>query len=223
MSALGFLVAAPAVDLVRSYVTRLDFADWTQVSGFFKQMEATAIERLVEAGARREEIHFSRRGEMRHIGQGFEISVPLPDGPLSGTLLDGVRESFFRKYEELFGRRIDGVGIEALTWRLHASAPESEVALSFAGQKADTGERIKGERQVFFPETGYTPCPVYNRYALEPGDNFRGPAVVEERESTTVIGCDANVHVDHFLNLVIDIDQPIVATTRAEMNDALSG
>ena len=208
MSALGFLVAAPAVDLVRSYVTRLEAADWSLVNSFFAEMETTAIERLVEAGARREAIRFERRAEMRHVGQGFEINVPLPDSTLNAETLDSVHALFFTKYEELFGRRIEGVGIEALTWRLHASAPQSEVTLSFAGQKADTGKRIKGERKVYFPETGYRPCPVYNRYALRPGDTFRGPAVVEERESTTVIGPASIVQVDEFLNLVIDIDQP---------------
>lgn len=206
MSALGFLVAAPAVDLVRSYVTRLAVADWSLVNLFFAEMEAAAVARLIEAGARREEIRFERRAEMRHVGQGFEINVPLPDGALDAGALDRVR--FFAKYEELFGRRIEGVGIEALTWRLHAASPKSAVTLSFAGQKADSGKRIKGERQVFFPETRYAVCPVYNRYALRPDDSFRGPAVVEERESTTVIGPDATVRVDRFLNLVIDIDQP---------------
>jgi N-methylhydantoinase A len=207
MSALGFLVAAPAVDLVRSYVTRLELADWSQVEALFADMETTAFERLVEAGARREDIHFMRRAEMRHVGQGFEIAVPLPDGGVDIGSLDQVRALFFQKYEELFGRRIEGVGIEVLTWRLHASAPQSDVTLSFAGQKSDTCPRIKGDRQVFFPETGYAPCSVYNRYALRPGDSFRGPAVVEERESTTVIGPGSTVQVDQFLNLIIDIEQ----------------
>ncbi|MBV9785072.1 MAG: hydantoinase/oxoprolinase family protein [Acidisphaera sp.] len=222
-SALGFLVAAPAVDLVRSYVARLEVADWAQVDGFFTDMEATAVERLVEAGARKEEIRFERRAEMRHVGQGFEITVPLPDGPLRASSLDQVRAQFFETYEKLFGRRIEGIGIEALTWRLHAAAPQSDVTLRFAGQKADTGQRIKGERQVFFPETGYAPCPVYNRYALKPGDGFRGPAVVEERESTTIVGPDSTVHVDRFLNLVIDIDQSTVAVADTEVHHAHNG
>lgn len=213
MSALGFLVAAPSVDLVRSYVTRLENADWDRIGELFAEMEAAATERLVEAGAAAAEIRFARRAEMRHVGQGFEITVPLPHGPLGNGTAEAVRAAFFAKYEELFGRRIEGVGIEALTWRLQAGTAQSEVTLSFAGQKADRGERVKGERLVHFPETGYAPCRVYNRYALAPGDNFRGPAVVEERESTTVIGPDATVSVDRFLNLVIDIDPaaPIVA------------
>ena len=216
MSALGFLVAAPAVDLVRSYVTRLDIANWAMVNTFFDDMTTAATARLVEAGAQANEISFTRRAEMRHIGQGFEITVPLPDGVLDAGSLSAVRDLFYEKYEELFGRRVEGVGIEILTWRLHATAPKSEVALSFAGQKADKGERIKGQRRVFFPETGYVQCNIYNRYALTPGFKFQGPAVVEERESTTVIGPDASVHVDQFLNLVIDIDYPTVAAPDAE-------
>ena len=67
---------------------------------------------------------------------------------------------------------------------------------------------ICGERYVFFPETGFAPCKIYNRYALKPGDRFRGPAVIEERESTAVAGPDTTVSVDEHLNLIIDIDPP---------------
>ncbi len=61
---------------------------------------------------------------------------------------------------------------------------------------------------MFFPETGFAPCKIYNRYALKPGDSFRGPAVIEERESTAVAGPDTTVSVDEHLNLIIDIDPP---------------
>jgi N-methylhydantoinase A/oxoprolinase/acetone carboxylase beta subunit len=65
-------------------------------------------------------------------------------------------------------------------------------------------ERLLGE--VYFLDTGFLPCPVYDRYALHVGETFRGPAVIEERESTTVVGPDAQVIVDKYLNLIIDID-----------------
>jgi N-methylhydantoinase A len=60
---------------------------------------------------------------------------------------------------------------------------------------------------VYFPETGFAPCAVYNRYSLKPGMVVEGPAVVEERESTTVIGPRARGTVDRYLNLVIDLDE----------------
>ena len=84
----------------------------------------------------------------------------------------------------------------------------SEVALNFAGP-GDAGDvsrqPLKGRRSVHFPETGYIDCRVYDRYSLRPGDRIEGPAVVEERESTIVIGPDACATIDSFRSVVIDI------------------
>jgi N-methylhydantoinase A len=88
---------------------------------------------------------------------------------------------------------------------MSASGPTPNVVLNFEGQRLDTGPAEKGERQVYFPETGFAPCKVYNRYALSPGSEFRGPAVVEERESTVVAGPDTTLSIDGHLNLIIDI------------------
>jgi N-methylhydantoinase A len=61
-------------------------------------------------------------------------------------------------------------------------------------------------RPAYFPETrGFVDCPVYDRYALRPGDAITGPAVVEERESTTVVCPGDAMHVDDRLNLVLDL------------------
>ena len=62
----------------------------------------------------------------------------------------------------------------------------------------------KGERQAFFPELGqYVSTPVYRRYALSPGDEFEGPAIVEERESTLIVGPQASVTVDDYGSLIV--------------------
>ena len=145
---------------------------------------------------------------MRYSGQGFEIDVPVPDGDLDTPSAEIMRQSFLDKYQELFGRQIGDLPIEALTWRIYASGPTPNVELNFAGQQVDENPAVKGERQVYFPETGYRSCKIYNRYALKAGDNFRGPAVIEERESTAVAGPDTRISIDKYLNLIIDIDSP---------------
>lgn len=100
---------------------------------------------------------------------------------------------------------VTDVPIEALSWRVSATAPVPNVCLEFAGQPTAGRDPLKGSRHVYFPELGFAPCPVYDRYALTRGTKLRGPAVVEERESTTVVGPDARLTVDEHLNLVIDI------------------
>ena len=208
LSALGFLVAAPGTDSVRSYVSRLENLDWDRLNRLFREMEEEAMAQIVEAGADPATVIMRRRADMRYSGQGFEIDVPVPDGEMDGSAADVMRQSFLDKYQELFGRQIDDLPIEALTWRIYASGPTPNVELNFAGQQIDEEPSDKGERQVYFPETGYATCKIYNRYALKPGDIFRGPAVIEERESTAVAGPDTTVSIDKYLNLVIDIDPP---------------
>ena len=204
-SALGFLVAAPAIDFVRSYVSRLENLDWDHLNGLFAEMEEEARAMLTDAGARPDEITMTRSADMRHIGQGFEISVPIPGGSLGGDSLESVRESFFDSYHALFERTVRDVPIEAMSWRLAASAPVPNITLDFSGQTAGAEEKLKGSRSIYFPETGFTDCAVYDRYALRPGDALEGPAVIEERESTTVIGPGGKVSVDQYLSLICDL------------------
>ena len=204
-SALGFLIAAPATDRVHSHVSRVEDVSAQAVNAFYDAMVREAIEALVEAGGDAETIAVERRVEMRYVGQGFEIDVAVPDGVLGADLGEVLHEGFLDRYDELFGRRITGVPVETVTWRMSASGPTPNVVLNFEGQRLDTGPAEKGERQVYFPETGFAPCKVYNRYALSPGSEFRGPAVVEERESTVVAGPDTTLSIDGHLNLIIDI------------------
>ncbi len=204
-SALGLLIAAPATDLVRSYVSRLERVHWEHVRGLFAEMEVEARALLLEAGADEAEITIGRAADMRYVGQGFEVTVSLPAGPLGSGQLPEIREVFLATYQALFGRSVRDVPIEALSWRVSATAPVPNVRLEFAGQPTARRDSLKGTRDVYFPEVGFAPCPVYDRYALTRGVELRGPAVVEERESTTVVGPDARLTVDEHLNLVIDI------------------
>ena len=199
-SALGFLVAAPAIDLVRSGVRRLSSVDWSEVARHYAEMEAESRTLLVETGAAEGDVAFRRSADMRYVGQGFDIAVPLPE-----TLTpESVERAFLDAYERLFDRRIEGLPIEVLSWRLAASASRPAVPATLGASIG--GEAKKGERDVWFAQTGRKPCAVYDRYRLQPGVTLRGPAVVEERESTTVIGPDCDFGLDAHGNLVIDID-----------------
>ena len=206
-SSLGFLIAAPATDRVHSHVSRVEAVSTHAVNTFYDAMAKDATEALVEAGGTAETITIERRVEMRYVGQGFEIDVAVPEGVLGPDLGMVLHERFLERYDELFGRRITGVPVETVTWRMSASGPTPNITLNFEGQRIDTGAAEKGERQVYFPETGFAPCKVYNRYGLAAGTEFRGPAVVEERESTVVAGPDTTLSIDGNLNLIIDIHQ----------------
>ncbi|HEY8291085.1 MAG TPA: hypothetical protein VIG44_01290, partial [Thermomicrobiales bacterium] len=80
--------------------------------------------------------------------------------------------------------------------------PEINLAAETVGA-SDAARAIKGKRTIYLSEHGgFAPVPVYDRYALTPGTSFPGPAVVEERESTTIIG-GGTVAVDTYRNLIV--------------------
>jgi N-methylhydantoinase A len=97
------------------------------------------------------------------------------------------------------------VPLEAITWRLDVSSPLPEIRLDGDEVAADEpGEARKGEREIYLPEgRGFRMVPVYDRYLLGPGGAFHGPAVVEERESTVIVGPEARVEIDGTRNLVV--------------------
>jgi N-methylhydantoinase A len=119
-------------------------------------------------------------------------------------------ETFEQVYRRLYERLATGNPVEALSWRMIVSAPRPNLPLerlsSIADGSATAGEAVKGERSIYLPEErGMRSVPVYDRYRLAPGATFAGPAVVEERESTVVLGPKAQASIDRFMTLVVDL------------------
>jgi N-methylhydantoinase A len=99
-----------------------------------------------------------------------------------------------------------GVPLEALNWRAVISGPPPNLTIA-SGLAAGvvTAPAPKKHRAAYFPEAGgYVDTPVYDRYRLDPGARLTGPAIVEERESTTVIGPGGLISVDAHRNLVAE-------------------
>ncbi|MBI3300565.1 MAG: hydantoinase/oxoprolinase family protein [Deltaproteobacteria bacterium] len=203
-SAFGMLTAPLAFDFVQSYVTSLSDLDFAVLERLYADMEARGRDLLAAAGVE-EEITLTRSADMRYLHQGFEIRVPLPPGRLTKDDLPALRRAFTEEYERLYKRLNPGVEIEVVNWRLVASGPQPQITLrppEAAGRSLAAVR--KGERPVYLPEhNGFVPCGVYDRYLLPVGATFSGPAIVEERECTAVIGPGAQASIDEEQNLVI--------------------
>jgi N-methylhydantoinase A len=159
---------------------------------------------LARSGVPATERRFSRQADLRYAGQGHEIRVDLPDGTLGPDALAGITTAFERVYKSLFGRTGPDVPLEGVSWRLLASGPRPDVKLR--ATRTEARDALKGQRLAYFPEAGeHRATPVYDRYVLGPGQELDGPAIVEERESTTIIGHAAHARVDEYLNLHIEL------------------
>jgi N-methylhydantoinase A len=146
---------------------------------------------------------------MRYIGQGHEVGVKLPDSKLGpddvGRISDGYRE----EYRRLYGREGPDVPLETITWRVEVAAPRPEIPKEKEkGESRSLDEARKGEREIYLPESdGFAAVTVYDRYKLDPGATFEGPAIVEEQESTVVVGPESAAEIDNARNLIVRWDR----------------
>ncbi len=212
LSTVGFLSAPLAFDFVRSHYGRLEAMDWKRVNGLFAEMEAEGRSRLhgaVPDGA----IRLWRSCDMRFRGQGHEVRVPLPGGNLNPKSAARLRAAFDAAYRRIYGQTPRGVPMEVLSWRLVVSGPRPPFRLpsdSRGGRDSRSSPRLskeglKAHRLAYFPEFGgYRSTPVYDRYALPPGQRIPGPAILEEREATLVVSPRATVAIDQNLNAVVE-------------------
>ena len=208
MSTVGFLTAPLSFDFVRSWATELDALDVARANDLLQEMEAEGRQLLLDSGVAEHEIVHERVVDMRYVGQGHEVAVPLPNGLLTAESADAIRARFEQVYEELYARKGPPVPVEVINWRLVSSGSKPDVRLEIVtkGAARSVAETVKGERLAYFPEIGrFTPTSIYDRYKMRPDMQFTGPAIVEERESTVIIGPAAQCRIDAQYNLVIDM------------------
>jgi N-methylhydantoinase A/oxoprolinase/acetone carboxylase beta subunit len=205
-SALGFFTAPRAFDLVRSHKIALDAADFNEIEKIFKDMEAEGLKTLQKSGTV-EDITFERSVDARFVGQGSETNIPVPESSFSHVKKDDVRRRFDEIYEKLYGRTYPDSPVEFINFKVRACLPERLLRLPRIEKKAGSlKDTIKGERQAYSGlAKDFIPYIVYDRYKLYPDAKFQGPAIIEERESTVIIGEDASISVDDFGFLWIDL------------------
>ena len=207
MSAVGFLTAPLSFDFVHSWPGRIDSLDWQEANALLGEMEAQGQALLEKSGVLPEQISHRRAVDIRYVGQGHEIQVPLPAGRLGSESVPAIINSFEKVYRRLYERLSQSVPVEIINWRIISSGPAPQVRLKVGRNEQMVAQTAqKGSRKAYFPELGgYHGIPIYNRYGLLPGTSFTGPAVVEERESTVIVGPDCCFHIDEQMNLIIEL------------------
>jgi N-methylhydantoinase A len=209
-STIGLLAAPLVFDYVRSAVMPLADIEWPIVEAMVAEMESNGTELLVQAGVDGAEVSMTIAADMRLTGQAHEITVDLGTfSPTEGA--EGqLRAAFDETYTALFGRQPPDVDAEVVSWRVRVAGPRPAFPIQ-APAGADlalsaSSDPIKGAREAYFPESGgFAETPVYDRYLLRPGMSLAGPAIIEERESTLVVGPGGRASIDDFLNVIVEL------------------
>ena len=222
-SAMGLITTAASFDFARSFVARLDRVVWSELQAVFDAMEAEGYAMLREANVDQNgpAMHFVRAMDLRHKGQGYELTVEIPQDLYQRGSVGELTAHFYDRYTEKYGHAHRSLPVELITCRASVVGPIPDVSIAMDVRGgAHASAVLKGRRPVYFPEArGYVETPIYDRYRLAAGTAVDGPLVVEERECTVIAGPSCHVRVDAqgnlFLNLVGNTME-VPARTRLE-------
>ena len=207
LSARGLLVSDLRHDYSLTQIGRLDAADGAAITAGYARLEAEAEHDLREDGVAASEAVLGRGIEMRYLGQSFELSLAAPNGAIDAPALEALGRAFHAEHELAYGFSALGEPVEIVNLRLVATGTNEKPELQRVAVEADASGALTGTRPVYFGESdGFVDCAVYDRYRLGAGAILKGPAVVEELDSTTVIHPGSFAGVDAFGNLVLESD-----------------
>jgi N-methylhydantoinase A len=226
-SALGCLVAPPAIDQVKVLTGELDSYDWTRardqvevlegvahrtIEGLYHVADADADAEAVSGPAVESQIAL----DMRCQGQGFSITVSLPPAvPIGPRSAESIGQLFETQYRAVYGHAPPRVPLEIVNLRVRTIAKDDHLpglAHVQAGDVSPTlDDALKGQRELWFSgDDDATMARVFDRYRLPTDVEVSGPAVIEERETTVVVGSDATFRADKHRNLIINIaERPV--------------
>ena len=198
MSAFGLLISPISFELVASKRMSLCGLTERMMNNIFLPMENKATAILQDSVIDGNSIVMNRKVDMRYEGQGYEIEIPANEGP------DELFNSFEAEYKSIFTSITSAGALEVVNWKLEASTQQNREIERFEFPPHSTTDPIKNWRSAFFAEPNdYIETPVYDRYALKVGDKFKGPAIIEENESTIVIGVKDEVEIDQARNIIV--------------------
>jgi len=201
-SAIGFLRAPVSYQVVRSYRTTLEDAELVQVNALIEDMteEARAV---VTAGVGDAPHVEDRRLELRYLGQGHELAVPLPSRRLEQSDLTAIRAEFEALYRRVYGFTMPDVAVECVSWSVTV-ATLPEVSDPLPAVATHTTPATSGSREIYDPAAGgLTDAALYWRFDLDPGATLTGPAVIAEDETSTVIPTGFTAKIDAGLAIVM--------------------
>ena len=190
-SAFGMSVAPVSYDLRCACRVPLDLMDFNVLVGLFDRLQSDGISRLPKF-VPVDSVQLRRSLFMRYVGQGYEVSVDLPNH--NQVSIQDVQLMFDQAYQHLYGRTEKDQRVEAVSAALNLSYSQaSDSEKPFSNLSSAPIERT---RQAYSPKArAMVSFKVFQRNELSPGTSFKGPAIIEESDSSIVIASEDTVTV----------------------------
>ncbi|MGA0157808.1 MAG: hydantoinase/oxoprolinase family protein [bacterium] len=187
-SALGFLRAPMSFEVVRSFKTQFSHFELEQVNRMLEEMSREAHSMNLQQNAGSEETVEERKVDVRYLGQGHELTIPINPGKLSTKDVEELREKFEELYHQIYGLSLPEMEVEAISWSVTVKSPEATTSQTNSEGMDQTEPEPIGLREVFDTNLERVEqAKVYNRSDLCPGQSIHGLCVIQEPETTVIV------------------------------------
>ena len=204
-SARGLLMADFRKDYVKTYLRKLDGMDFEELNAVFGQVEREAFGDMVAEHIPADRVSIVRTADVRYIGQGYELEIPVPRRRLREEDMKEIKTHFDTLHERSYGFSREDQDTEIVNLRVAAIGRIPKLKLRREDLRgSDVCEALREYRSVYL-EGRSLEIPIYDREKLQPGNSLEGPAIVEQRDSTTLIFERQRAEVDPWSNIVIQI------------------
>jgi len=203
-SAHGMLMTDVHQERSITRITPVDGTTAAELDAIFAEMEARALEELLREQFPRESLQARRHAGMRYRGQSYEVTVSVSRLQGAQDLADLVQR-FHDAHQRRYGHKAQAEAVEIVNFRVTAVGliPKPRIK---AFQKATASARPHETRQAYFSASDACDVPVFRRPDLLPGMWIEGPAIIEEKTSTTVLYPRQRTQVDAYLNLEVELE-----------------
>ncbi len=185
-------------DFRLTWLKSLRDAGTDELEGGFAELAAMARSRLADSGFALSEVDFERAFELRYAGQQWPLQVPAPRLDLAQ-----IRAEFEARHERQYGHHQPDGEIEIVHLRL-AGIGRLKQVLPAARQVTKASAIPRAHRSLYLDgQAGFRNVPVYDGNGLRPGHEIEGPALIEERNTTILIGADDRLEIDAHDNFSI--------------------
>ena len=206
MSAFGLLSSPIGFEVMRTWRVKLNQLTTAAFATEFNRLKGEAAGYIADSGVAPAQMQTVCRLDMRYVGQGYEVEVDLPPNWDASVFTD-LATLFHTAYRRVFGLHFEDREIEISSWKIDVRVPQTveDSAYTLAGT-GGAENALKGRRLAWVQEqVTYVECEVFDRYSLAAGARVTGPALIEEAESTFVLGPSDIGVIDEHRNLVVEL------------------
>jgi N-methylhydantoinase A len=208
-SAVGLLTTDLKYDAVRTVFQAGDAIDLDRLNRDLAAMQEELARQLAADGVAAIDAAFERSGDLRYVGQGYELRVPFPEGPLDAAALRQILHRFGELHRVEYGHVFEASPIEIVNIRVSGIGRMPKIAPSRPREGGSLAEAlVKTARCAFRCDGGLDQLetPFYRRGLLPLGQRIAGPAIVLQTDSTTVVPPDATLTADASGNLILRLE-----------------